>query len=147
MPATGTKINLTTCLGPTVYAQYVWDPTEPMHIDHYGNCARSAYDGWGDPEMITEGLAVVRNGSSTSRSVMVDDMAVLVPSTMPDNVDNITFNSFGLVAHCQPVVDCVVSNLTTQPSMFYCPSFNPLTTSAMRLSFQFQATVALICSI
>ncbi|PBK87301.1 hypothetical protein ARMGADRAFT_464089 [Armillaria gallica] len=74
--------------------------------------------------MITEGLAVVQNSSSTSRSVMVDDMAVLVPSTMPDNVDNLTLSSFGLVAHCQPVVDCLVDSESMQ-SIFYCPSFNP----------------------
>ncbi len=73
---------------------------------------------------LLRGLAVVGNSSSTSRSVMVDDMAVLVPSTMPDNVDNLTFSSFGLAAHCQPVVDCLVDSLSMQ-SMFYCPSFNP----------------------
>ncbi len=53
---------------------------------------------------------------------MVDDMAVLVPSTMPDNVDNLTFNSFGLVAHCLPMIDCLVDY---EHSAFYCPSFNP----------------------
>ncbi len=121
MPATGTKINLTTCPGPTVYTLYTLDP---MHNASYcGNCANFADPGWGDPEMVTEGLAVVGNSSSTSRSVMVDDMAVLVPSTMPDNV-NLTFSSFGLAAHCQPVVDCLVDSLSMQ-SMFYCPSFNP----------------------
>ncbi len=79
MPATGTKINLTTCPGPTVYTLYTLDP---MHNASYcGNCANFADPGWGDPEMVTEGLAVVGNSSSTSRSVMVDDMAVLVPST------------------------------------------------------------------
>ncbi|SJL08701.1 uncharacterized protein ARMOST_12070 [Armillaria ostoyae] len=117
MPAKGTKINLTACLGPA----------ELYNINssnYYGNCASSAtYFTWGDPRMITEGLAVIGNSSSTSRSVMVDDMAVLVPSTMPDNVDNLTFSSFGLVAHCQPVVDCLVEIIPQ--FAFYCPSFNP----------------------
>ncbi|KAK0431175.1 hypothetical protein EV421DRAFT_196844 [Armillaria borealis] len=117
MPAKGTKINLTACPGPA----------ELYNINssnYYGNCASSAtYFTWGDPRMITEGLAVIGNSSSTSRSVMVDDMAVLVPSTMPDNVDNLTFSSFGLVAHCQPVVDCLVE--ITPQFAFYCPSFNP----------------------
>ncbi len=54
---------------------------------------------------------------------MVDDMAVLVPSTMPDHIGNVTFNSFGVLAHCQPVVDCLVDY--TQQSSLYCPSFNP----------------------
>ncbi|PBK70418.1 hypothetical protein ARMSODRAFT_1084036 [Armillaria solidipes] len=116
MPPMGTKINLTACPGPT---EYYYDS------NHYGNCASTVTDfGWGDPEMVTEGLAVVGNNSSTSRSVMVGDMAVLVPSTMPDNVDNLTFSSFGLAAHCQPVVDCLVDSLSMQ-SIFYCPSFNP----------------------
>ncbi|KAK0436623.1 hypothetical protein EV421DRAFT_2022067 [Armillaria borealis] len=74
------------------------------------------------PGMFVEGFTVIGNSSSTSRSVMVDDMAVLVPSTMPDNVDNLTFNSFGLVAHCQPVVDCLVDS---EHSVFRYPSFNP----------------------
>ncbi|PBK58184.1 hypothetical protein ARMSODRAFT_984049, partial [Armillaria solidipes] len=119
-PALGTKINLTACPGPTAY----------INASYRGNCASLigtlTYSltglGWGDAGMITEGLAVVGNSSSTSRSIMFDDMAVLLPITMPDNVDNLTFSSFGLVAHCQPVVDCLV-NYTGTP--LYCPSFNP----------------------
>ncbi|KAK0471923.1 hypothetical protein IW261DRAFT_826521 [Armillaria novae-zelandiae] len=124
MPTMGTKINLTACPGPTLVSL--------SDIKYYSNCARviSVYDHgsgsiapqWGDADMITEGLAVVGNSSSTSRSVMLDNMAVLVPSTMPGNVDNLTFNSFGLIADCQPVVDCLVDN---SPGSFYCPSFNP----------------------
>ncbi|PBK70413.1 hypothetical protein ARMSODRAFT_1017958 [Armillaria solidipes] len=112
MPDTGTKINLTACPGPalrTIYDGY-----------YYSTCALATTNNGG---IVAEGLAVVGNSSSTSRSVMVDDMAVLVPSTMPDNVDNLTFNSFGLVAHCQPVVDCLVND--APQSAFYCPSFNP----------------------
>ncbi len=75
-----------------------------------------------DGGIVDDGLAAVGNHSSTSRSLIIDDMAVLVPSTMPDNVDNITFNSFGLVAQCQPVVDCSIHSTY---SVFYCPSFNP----------------------
>ncbi|KAK0196783.1 hypothetical protein F5146DRAFT_16597 [Armillaria mellea] len=56
---------------------------------------------------------------------MLDDMAVLVPSTIPDNVNNLTFNSFGLSAQCEPVVDCSVQYLSSYESAFYCPSFNP----------------------
>ncbi|SJL08682.1 uncharacterized protein ARMOST_12051 [Armillaria ostoyae] len=117
MPAMGTKINLTACPGPTAYYD--------LHgTIYYSNCASLiSYGLWGDAGMATEGLAVVGNGSSTSRSVMVDDVAVLVPSTMPDNVDNLTFSSFGLVTHCQPVVDCLVDY--TPQSALYCPSFNP----------------------
>ncbi|SJL08698.1 uncharacterized protein ARMOST_12067 [Armillaria ostoyae] len=124
MPAAGTKINVTACPGPIV---------SPLNASYYGNCGRVTivYDNntmfglqsWGDAGIITEGLAVVGNSSSTSRSVMLDNMAVLVPSTMPDNVDNLTFNSFGLIAHCQPVVDCLVDY--SPQSRFYCPSFNP----------------------
>ncbi|KAK0236569.1 hypothetical protein EDD85DRAFT_937061 [Armillaria nabsnona] len=111
MPAIGTKINLTACPGPaSVYYN--------SHHYYYYTCGRRAY-----PARVREGLAVVENSSSTSKSVMVDDMAVLVPSTTPDNVDNVTFNSFGLVAHCQPVVDCLLDY--TPQSMLYCPSFNP----------------------
>ncbi len=54
---------------------------------------------------------------------MVDDVTVLVPDTMPDNVVNLTFSSFGLAAHCQPVVDCSIDYIATQLS---CPSFNPV---------------------
>ncbi|KAK0479627.1 hypothetical protein IW261DRAFT_1564283 [Armillaria novae-zelandiae] len=128
LPATGTKVNLTTCPGPTA-SEYV-DPSMPRL---YNNCAHftrvnnltplANTNRWGTVGMIAEGLAVTGNSSSTSRSVMVDDMAVLGPRTMPDNVDKLTFNSFGLVAHCQPVVDCLV-NYTPQ-TMFYCPSLNP----------------------
>ncbi|KAK0189948.1 hypothetical protein F5146DRAFT_1201108 [Armillaria mellea] len=129
LPATGTKVNLTTCPGPTVSAQYV-DPSMPWL---YNNCGHYTHinsltplanvNRWGNTGMIAEGLAVTGNSSSTSRSVMVDDMAVLVPSTMPDNVDDLTFNSLGLVAHCQPDVDCLVYD-TPAPTL-YCPSFNP----------------------
>ncbi|PBK70410.1 hypothetical protein ARMSODRAFT_111194 [Armillaria solidipes] len=131
MPTMGTKINLTACPGPTVSVQDRTGMSSPGPT-YYSNCAHfaSAYAQedfnvyqWGDVGMISEGLAVVGNSSSTSRSVMVDDMAVLIPSTMPDDVDNLTFNSFGLVAHCQPVVDCLVDH--TRQSAFYCPSFNP----------------------
>ncbi|KAK0471932.1 hypothetical protein IW261DRAFT_827306 [Armillaria novae-zelandiae] len=126
MPAVGTKINLTTCAGPMLLLS-------GTNSNYYCNCASrsSGYivdgefllDYWGDGAMIYEGLAVARNSSSTSRSVMVDDMAILVPSTMPDNVDNLTFNSFGLVAHCQPVVDC--STTGGSGEVLLCPSFNP----------------------
>ncbi|KAK0460759.1 hypothetical protein IW261DRAFT_1577537 [Armillaria novae-zelandiae] len=93
MPAVGTKINLTTCAGPRL----ILSDTNPKHYCNCASCS-SAYivdrefllDYWGDRAMIYEGLAVARNSSSTSRSVMVDDMVILVPSTMPDNVDNLT---------------------------------------------------------
>ncbi|KAK0436621.1 hypothetical protein EV421DRAFT_1739561 [Armillaria borealis] len=128
MPAMGTKINLTACPGPTVSVQDLTGMSSPGST-YYSNCAHLAIVSdpdsvlqWGDPGMIAEGLAVARNSSSTSRSVMVDDMAVLVPSTMPDNVDNLTFNSFGLVAQCQPMVDCLTNQVS---AVFYCPSFSP----------------------
>ncbi len=111
MPATGTKINVTMCPGPGLTTIY-------NGTYYYRACA------WRDNErMVAEGFAVVGNSSSTSRSVMVDNMAVLVPSAMPDNVDNLTFSSFGLVAHCQPVVDCLADYTLELP--LYCPSFNP----------------------
>ncbi|KAK0476600.1 hypothetical protein IW261DRAFT_1421354 [Armillaria novae-zelandiae] len=113
MPAAGTKINHTTCLGPAL---------SPGSASYGGNCASFVGPKWGDANMVNEGLAVIGNNSFTSRFVMVDDMAVLVPSTMPDNVDNLTFNSFGLVTHCLPVVDCSVDYMVTS---LYCPSFNP----------------------
>ncbi len=116
MPATGTKINLTACPGPRERSSY-------NGSNYYINCAQSAVPQipWGHVGMVTEALAVVGNSSSTSRSVMVNGTAVLVPSTMPDNVDNLTFSSFGLVAHCQPVVNCSVHDST----LLHCPSFNP----------------------
>ncbi len=121
MPATGTKINLIVCPGPELYFA-----GPPGHY-YYNTCAHQDWSPGdtispSDVARIGEGLAVIGNSSSTSRSVMVDDMAVLVPSTMPDNVDNITFNSFGLATHCQPVVDC---SEDYPQSAFYCPSFNP----------------------
>ncbi|KAK0497958.1 hypothetical protein EDD18DRAFT_126171 [Armillaria luteobubalina] len=126
MPAIGTKINLTACPGPTVSIHYTL--TIPPAEQNYSNCAHLAIEGdpdsihqWGNATMIAEGLAVARNSSFTSRSVMVDDIAVLVPSTMPNDVDNLTFNSFGLVAQCQPMIDC----LTNLSALFYCPSFSP----------------------
>ncbi|SJK98259.1 uncharacterized protein ARMOST_01522 [Armillaria ostoyae] len=131
MPATGTKINLTACPGPTVSAL---GRSLPMTSKSYSNCAHfatqsasSPVNRWGDVGMIAEGLAAVENSSSTSRSVMVDDVAVLVPSTMPDNVDNLTFSSFGLAAHCQPVVDCLINPMQYGDPIpiLYCPSFNP----------------------
>ncbi|KAK0213730.1 hypothetical protein IW262DRAFT_327302 [Armillaria fumosa] len=118
LPDTGTKINLTMCPGPAVY------PVDHNGSYYCGSCAQY------DDEMIAEGLAVMGNSSSTSRSVMVDDMAVLVPSAMPDNVDNLTFNSFGLVAHCQPVVDYWVDDESygyseVESSVLHCNSFYP----------------------
>ncbi len=123
MPTMGTKINPTMCQGPAAL---------PPGYDgnySYGICAPQdpSYLGSSDPStdrrMLAEGLAIIGNSSSTSRSVIVDDMAVLVPSTMPDNVDNVTFSSFRLVAHCQPVIDCLVDY--TLQSVFYCPSLTP----------------------
>ncbi|SJL08692.1 uncharacterized protein ARMOST_12061 [Armillaria ostoyae] len=122
LPATGSKINLTACPGPAEF----------YDTNYYRNCAHRRPEplpedldqipyGWGDKGMVAEGVAVAGNSSSTSRSLMVNDTAVLVPSTMPDNVDNLTFNSFGLVAQCQPVVDCLVD----LAAILYCPSFSP----------------------
>ncbi|KAK0462917.1 uncharacterized protein EV420DRAFT_1144895 [Desarmillaria tabescens] len=130
MPAMGTKLNLTACPGPTVSIRRMSLSTAGQN---YSNCAHFATQSasnpvnrWGDVGMINEGLAVVGNSSSTSRTVMIDDVAILVPSTMPDNVDNLTFNSFGLVAQCQPVVDCLVDPMQYDPvPILYCPSFNP----------------------
>ncbi|KAK0213714.1 hypothetical protein IW262DRAFT_1301181 [Armillaria fumosa] len=120
LPDMGTKINLTMCPGPETVMVDLGDG-----IDYYGNCAH-----WQDTnDILAEGLAVIRNRSSTSRPVMVDDMAVLVPSTMPDNIDNLTFSSFGLIAHCQPVVDCVFHGIDDDSMdnklALHCPSFNP----------------------
>ncbi|SJL08696.1 uncharacterized protein ARMOST_12065 [Armillaria ostoyae] len=133
MPVVGTKINLTACPGPTLD----W----PYNVSYYyRNCAYETY--WSplfnDGGTVAEGLAVVGNSSSTSRSVMVDDMAVLVPSTMPDNVASLTFNSFGLAAHCQPVVDCsyMLSGGFTCPSQFNAPygiNFSAADVSASRI--------------
>ncbi|KAK0213707.1 hypothetical protein IW262DRAFT_1411075 [Armillaria fumosa] len=120
LPDTGTKFNLTACPGPKLVESIIYG----TEYHDYGTCA------WSNDKMFAEGLPVIGNSSSTSRSVMVDDwvpglhMAVLVPSTMPENVDNLTFNSFGLVAHCQPVVDCWVGDYPGS-SMLYCPSLNP----------------------
>ncbi|KAK0471938.1 hypothetical protein IW261DRAFT_1666497 [Armillaria novae-zelandiae] len=104
MPATGTKINVTMCPGPILLSIY-------HGIDYYNTCAYSTTDNLG--RMAAEGLAVAGNSSSTSRSVIVDNMAVLVPSTMPDNIDNLTFNSFGVVTSCQPVTDCLVDDASS----------------------------------
>ncbi|KAK0213699.1 hypothetical protein IW262DRAFT_1441753 [Armillaria fumosa] len=117
LPAMGTKLNLTACPGPTVDTGCT---SAGMDVrDCYVNCARVAGQ-WGDAGMIVEALAVVENSSSTSRSVTVDDVTVLVPNTMPDNIDNLTFSSFGLAAHCQPVVDCSID------PQISCPSLNPV---------------------
>ncbi|KAK0497960.1 hypothetical protein EDD18DRAFT_1461913 [Armillaria luteobubalina] len=129
-PVIGTNINLTICPGPTVSVQLRSLSTGNQN---YSNCAHFATQSatnpvnrWGNTGMIAEGLAAVQNSSSISQSVMVDDIAFLVPSTMPDNVNNVTFSSFGLVADCQPVVDCLVDpEESMQPSILYCPSFNP----------------------
>ncbi|KAK0213716.1 hypothetical protein IW262DRAFT_1467067 [Armillaria fumosa] len=123
IPATGTKINATMCPGPAVYS------VDSNGSDYYGNCALQVQSSPDTTRLVTdggivdEGLAVIGNSSSTSTSLILDDMAVLVPSTMPDNVDNLTFHSFGLVAQCQSVVDCSIHYSTY--SIFYCPSFNP----------------------
>ncbi|KAK0186827.1 hypothetical protein F5146DRAFT_1124496 [Armillaria mellea] len=112
MPATGTKINVTMCPGPS------WSARLSNGTFYYGPCQ------WTNNErMVAEGLAVIANSSSTSRSVMVDNMAVLVSSIMPDNVDNLTFSSFGIVTYCQPVVGCLAVH--TQQWSLYCPSLNP----------------------
>ncbi|KAK0471927.1 hypothetical protein IW261DRAFT_1611843 [Armillaria novae-zelandiae] len=117
LPDTGTKINLTACPGPTLVKSAV----NGTYYYDYGSCA------WNDNETIPE-FSAIGESSFQSGSVMVDDMAVLVPSTMPDNVDNLTFSSFGLVAHCQPVVHCWVGNAlddSGRSSALHCPSFNP----------------------
>ncbi|KAK0189946.1 hypothetical protein F5146DRAFT_645865 [Armillaria mellea] len=107
LPNTGTKINLTMCPGPKSLGTF-------NDTDYYTTCAQ------GNMEIAIGGLDVVGNSSSTSRIVMIDDIAVIVPTTMPDNVDKLTFSSFGLVAHCQPVVDCSFS----KEGVLHCP-FNP----------------------
>ncbi|KAK0484121.1 hypothetical protein EDD18DRAFT_1430172 [Armillaria luteobubalina] len=122
LPDTGRKVNLTMCPGPTIVGA-PQDNDEVMNgTDYYTNCFENY------KEMIAEGLAIIRNSSSMSRSVIVNDMAVLMPSTMPENVDGLTFSSFGLVAQCQPVVDCLVesdaSGMDTVSGL-YCLSFNP----------------------
>ncbi|PBK87284.1 hypothetical protein ARMGADRAFT_463416 [Armillaria gallica] len=138
MPSTGTKINLTRCPGPAASSMY-------NGSYYYSNCAWETWSGSGSTAtpllnvggMVAEGLAVVGNSSSISRSVMVDDMAVLVPSTMPDNVDNLTFSSFGLAAHCQPLVGCYyVWDALDCPSQFNAPygiNFSAVDASGSRI--------------
>ncbi|KAK0189957.1 hypothetical protein F5146DRAFT_1139459 [Armillaria mellea] len=110
LPNTGTKINLTMCPGPfLIYMIGIGKDS------YYITCA------WNNPEIVPQGLNVIGNSSSTSRTVMVNDITVLVPTNMPDNVDSLIFNSFGLVTQCQPMLDCLFS----EEDVFYCP-FNPL---------------------
>ncbi|KAK0213705.1 hypothetical protein IW262DRAFT_1411071 [Armillaria fumosa] len=118
LPDTGTKINLTACPGPTLVKARI----NGTDYYDYGTCA------WTNSETIAEGFAFIGDSSPRSRSVMIDDMAVLVPGTMPENIDDLTFSSFGLIAHCQPVVDCWVDNIPHDywgSSVLHCPSFNP----------------------
>ncbi|KAK0471926.1 hypothetical protein IW261DRAFT_1611842 [Armillaria novae-zelandiae] len=123
LPDTGTKINLTMCPGPTSEdgIGFVIGTVHDNGTDYYGTCA------WPNDDILPEGLGVIENNSSTSRSVMVDDMAVLVPSTMPDNVHKLTFSSFGLVTRCQRVVDCYLIGGASKTDSYalHCPTFDP----------------------
>ncbi len=123
MPTMGSKINLAMCPGPA---------SLPIYNDsyYYHNCAwyMNVQD-----KMVSEGLAIIENRSSDSRIVMIDDLAVLVPSAMPDNIDNLTFSSFGLITHCQPTVDCSDHSESTG-TIIYCPFSPPYNITNLKMA-------------
>ncbi|KAJ7233849.1 hypothetical protein B0H12DRAFT_1327793 [Mycena haematopus] len=123
----GSELNTTLCPGPALVLILPSD----VQTDNYTNClhfgtasASSPIWRWGDAPILNEAAAVLRDNSNVSQIMFVEnDLAILVPKTLPTNVNALHFNTFGLKAECGPVTNCETDPL--QGGILFCPSFNP----------------------
>ncbi|KAL0066170.1 hypothetical protein AAF712_006795 [Marasmius tenuissimus] len=139
LPQIASVINRTLCSGPVkAYYHFLPDfgsspPTTINAAGKYANCVHVAGEGrahyttnrWGTVGIISEGKAIVDNSSVLSQVAVVDNVAVLLPKTMPKDVHQLLFDSFALGVKCAPVTNCVGSNSKTVGNTLFCPSFSP----------------------
>lgn len=124
----GSQINTTLCPGP-VESYHI--PEVP--IGNYSNCQHTAAVidspnrprlGWGTPDLITEGASVVQNTSTISRTILIGDLAILIPATLPEAVNGLVFETFAIQSKCGPVTNCVTQDDSPRWQLL-CPSFTP----------------------
>ncbi|KAK1228275.1 hypothetical protein PQX77_008684 [Marasmius sp. AFHP31] len=139
LPQVASVINRTLCSGPVkAYYHFLPDfgfspPTKITAAGKYANCVHVAGEGrahyttnhWGTVGIISEGKAVVGNSSVLSQVAIVDNVAVLLPKTMPEDVHQLLFDSFALGVKCAPVTNCTMPNPKTVGNTLFCPSFSP----------------------
>ena len=128
LPYLGSQIDLTVCEGPHEVFTSLDGPPPNSNVTNCAHFETSTTHGqdnvlWGNPSLLSEGLEAVKNQSTTFHSIVVGDYAVLVSASTPPNQMNVTFDTFGISARCEPVVDCNVTE-TAVPAVF-CPSFSP----------------------
>ncbi|KAI0030479.1 hypothetical protein K488DRAFT_72166 [Vararia minispora EC-137] len=126
LPSIGFQVNKTVCPGPSLFS------AGASTQDTYSNC-QSWSNGadvdkyWGNPALISEGATIAGNTSEASQVQLLGDIAVLIPRVLPDQVQNLEFNTFGVRATCKPLTDCSTTDPTAFGSSPYsriCPSFS-----------------------
>ncbi|KAJ8080795.1 hypothetical protein PM082_017630 [Marasmius tenuissimus] len=138
LPLVASVINKTLCSGPvkTLWAEYVYLRTDVAV--KYANCLHnvgytgtSSVENWGTVGLISEGQAIFNNNSMLSQVAVVDNVTVLLPKTMPKDVQKLLFDSFALESECAPVTDCTAlradpkTSPRGQPEVaLSCPSFS-----------------------
>ncbi|KAI0033652.1 hypothetical protein K488DRAFT_69694 [Vararia minispora EC-137] len=138
LPAVGSEINTTLCPGP--FVAFVQTTVNPPTGDaaRYANCLHfavlsgsSPVARWGTIDVINEGAAIINNNSILSQVVLINDIAVLLPKMMPNDMQRLIFSTFALSTTCAPVTDCAAGPSTdlqvpeAGDSMLFCPSFSP----------------------
>src|ERR1700722_1165210 len=119
----GSAINETACPGPTTFLV-------GAESDGLTNCAAfqtasasNPVTRWGTPAMTIEAVAAAANQSEVNAVILVGDIAVLSPKSIPNNVDDLVFQTFGLSTSCQPVNGCQLD--PASETLLACPSFSP----------------------
>ncbi|GJE98190.1 hypothetical protein PsYK624_144120 [Phanerochaete sordida] len=139
LPHVGSDIDLNVCPGPAVTFTF-YEVVPPEGFANYTNCVHWAtsnthgpLQGWGNASLMNVGLAALKNDSTQFRTVAIGDYAVLVSASLPQNLQNATFDTFAISASCQPVSNCVTNDA---PDLFTvaCPSLNVPTNSTFDLN-------------
>ncbi|KAJ7115086.1 hypothetical protein C8R43DRAFT_1156260 [Mycena crocata] len=127
LPFVGSEVNTTLCPGPALVEiiPSLVQGTNYSNCLHVGRASGSSPQWfWGNAPVINEGAAVVRNGSSISQTVFLENnLAILAPKAPPAGVDALQFHTFGIKTECGPVANCVVDTL--EETILFCPSFVP----------------------
>ncbi|KAJ7618727.1 hypothetical protein FB45DRAFT_170779 [Roridomyces roridus] len=125
LPEMGSRINGTLCPAP---APYVLNGTVTGHSNCQHSQSGDRNGTWGTAALVNEGAAVLANGSFTSQIQVIDNLATLLPKTLPSGVRNLVFSTFAMEATCKPVSNCQKQAYlpgTDDNYLIFCNEFSP----------------------
>ncbi|KAL0568371.1 hypothetical protein V5O48_013617 [Marasmius crinis-equi] len=136
LPPVASKINTTLCPGPAAAVlRPLTNDTPVGAAARYANClhrvevTQATESHWGNIAVVNEGNAILSNDSAVSQVAVVDNLAIILPKRMPEDVEQLRFDTFGLGVACTPVTNCArASGMTMNTglgSLLFCPSFSP----------------------